>query len=114
LLDVGRRGVLVAFDYRRYQRDTIECARVAAARGAAVVLFTDPWLSPAAASARCVLPTSVSTVGPFDSLVGAMALVEALVAAVLARLGEQAQARMRRLEELRGADAGGAGANGAR
>ncbi len=101
LVDAGRRDVLVAFDYRRYQRDTIQAARVAAGRGAAVVLFTDPWLSPASASARCVLVTSVSTVAPFDSLVGAMALVEALVAAVLARAGEQAQVRMRRLEGLR-------------
>jgi DNA-binding MurR/RpiR family transcriptional regulator len=64
---------------------------------------TDPWLSPAAASARFVLATGVQTmVMPFDSLVSAVALTEALIAGVLARLGETAHARMRRMDELRG------------
>jgi len=103
LADLGRRDVLVAFDYRRYQRDTITSARVAAARGSTVVLVTDPWLSPAAASARFVLVTGVqTTVAPFDSMVSAVALTEALIAGVLARLGERAHARMRHLDELRG------------
>lgn len=104
LIDLKRGDVLIVFDYRRYQADTIESARVAAARGCNVVLFTDPWLSPASASARQVLVTSVETVGPFDSLVGATAVVEALVAAVLDRLGSRAQARMRNLDALRSSD----------
>lgn len=103
LVDLGRRDVLVAFDYRRYQSDTIQSARVAAAQGSTVVLVTDPWLSPAAASAKFVLVTDVqTTVAPFDSMVSAVALTEALIAGVLARLGETAHARMRRLDELRG------------
>jgi DNA-binding MurR/RpiR family transcriptional regulator len=101
LIDVGKRDVLVAFDFRRYQHDTIRSAREAAGHGAAVVVVTDPWLSPASASARHVLATGVESFAPFDSLVGGMALVEALVGAVLGRLGAQAQLRMRRLEELR-------------
>ena len=104
LIDMRKTDVLVVFDYRRYQSDTIESARVAAARGCDVVLFTDPWLSPASASARQVLVTSVETVGPFDSLVGAIALVEALVAAVLRELGPRAEARMQSLERLRAGD----------
>ncbi len=103
LVDLGRRDVLVVFDYRRYQSDTINSAKVAAGRGSTVVLVTDPWLSPAAASARFVLVTGVqTTVMPFDSLVSAVALTEALIASVLARLGEVAHARMRRMDELRG------------
>jgi DNA-binding MurR/RpiR family transcriptional regulator len=101
LVDLRKRDVLIVFDYRRYQADTIESARVAAARGCHVVLFTDPWLSPAANCCGQVLVTSVETIGPFDSLVGATAAVEALVAALLSRLGPQAQARMRGLESLR-------------
>jgi DNA-binding MurR/RpiR family transcriptional regulator len=69
-----------------------------------VVLFTDPWLSPASAFARQVLVTSVETVGPFDSLVGATAVVEAMVAAVLNRLGPRARSRMQSLERLRASD----------
>ena len=101
LIDMRKTDVLVVFDYRRYQTYTIDSARVAAARGCDVILFTDQWLSPASASARQVVVTSVETVGPFDSLVGAMAVVEAIVAAVLARLGARAEARMQNLERLR-------------
>jgi DNA-binding MurR/RpiR family transcriptional regulator len=104
LIDMRKTDVLVVFDYRRYQSDTIECARVAASRGCSVILFTDPWLSPASAFARQVLVTSVETVGPFDSLVGATAVVEALVAAVLRNLGPRAEARMQSLERLRAGD----------
>ena len=104
LIDMRKTDVLVVFDYRRYQPDTIECARLAAGRGCSVVLFTDPWLSPASAFSRQVLVTSVETVGPFDSLVGAMAVVEALAAAVLRRLGPRAEARMQNLDRLRAGD----------
>lgn len=106
LVDLRRRDVLVVFDYRRYQPDSIEAAQVAAARRAEVVLFTDAWLSPASGSAGHVLVTAVETGGAFDSLVAALAAVEAVVAAVLARLGERAQRRMRRIDELRARDPG--------
>jgi len=104
LIDMRKADVLVVFDFRRYQADTIESARVASGQGCNVILFTDPWLSPASAYARQVIVTSVDTVGPFDSLVGAMAVVEAVVAAVLSRLGPRAQARMKNLERLRAGD----------
>src|SRR5213593_141834 len=113
LIDMRKTDVLVIFDYRRYQPDTIECARVAAGRGCDVVLFTDPWLSPASDFARQVRVTSVETVGPFDSLVGAVAVVEAIVAAVLDKLGSRAEARMQNLERLRAGDVlGGAETGG--
>ena len=113
LIDMRKTDVLVVFDYRRYQPDTIESARVAASRGCNVILFTDPWLSPASAFARQVLVASVETVGPFDSLVGAMAVVEALIAAVLRRLGPRAEARMQNLERLRAGDVLGGSDSGA-
>jgi DNA-binding MurR/RpiR family transcriptional regulator len=104
LIDMRKTDVLAVFDYRRYQPDTIECARLAASRGCDVILFTDQWLSPASAFARQVLVTSVETIGPFDSLVGAMAVLEGLVAAVLRKLGARAEARMQSLERLRAHD----------
>jgi len=104
LIDMRKNDVLIVFDYRRYQSDTIESARVASAQGCNVILFTDPWLSPASAFARQVIVTSVDMVGPFDSLVAAMALVEGVVAAVLSRLGPRAQSRMQSLERLRAGD----------
>ncbi len=104
LIDLRKGDVLVVFDYRRYQGDTIESARFVAGLGVNVVLFTDPWLSPASAFARQVVVTSVETAGPFDSLVGATAVVEAVIAAVLVRLGPRAQSRMQSLERLRAGD----------
>jgi len=109
LIDLRKGDVLVVFDYRRYQADTIENARLVAGQGVNVVLFTDPWLSPASAFARQVVVTSVETVGPFDSLVGATAVLEAVVAAVLAKLGPRAQSRMQSLELLSSSAVIGAG-----
>jgi DNA-binding MurR/RpiR family transcriptional regulator len=101
LVDLRKDDVLIVFDYRRYQADTIATARGAAAQGCRVVLFTDPWLSPAASCSGQVLVSSVETIGPFDSLVGATAIVEGLVAALLGRLGQRALERMQSLESLR-------------
>lgn len=101
LIDVGRRTVVVSFDYRRYQNSTIEFSRRAAGRGATVILFTDPWLSPIADVARHVLTSSVVAPSPFDSLVPATATVEAVIAGLAVRLGEKARPRMEELERLR-------------
>lgn len=101
LIDLRKGDILVVFDYRRYQADTIESVRLVSGLGANVALFTDPWLSPASAFSKQVVVTSVETVGPFDSFVGATAVLEAVVAAVLARLGPRAEARMKSLDRLR-------------
>ncbi|MEU5212474.1 MurR/RpiR family transcriptional regulator [Streptomyces sp. NPDC020742] len=101
-VDLGRREVCVVFDFRRYQRDTVELARYAHEHGAKVVLFTDPWLSPAAEFADVVLPVRVEAPSPFDSIVAPVAVVETLVAAVHVRLGAASEERMRAAEEASG------------
>ncbi|GAA1000419.1 MurR/RpiR family transcriptional regulator [Acrocarpospora macrocephala] len=100
LLDMGRRDVLVLFDYRRYQRETIAFARAAASRNVKIILFTDPWLSPAAAVADVVLPGQVRSPSPFDSLTPAVALIETLVAAVVEQLGETGRARVAKYDQM--------------
>lgn len=99
-LDLGKRDVLVAFDFRRYQRDTIEFAREARSRGAAVILVTDPWLSPIAEVADFVLPAVVEAVSPFDSLVTAFGIVDVLIAGVIDEIGDLAEQRVRYLDKL--------------
>jgi DNA-binding MurR/RpiR family transcriptional regulator len=101
LIDLGRRTIVAAFDYRRYQYSTIEFARRAADRGATIILFTDPWMSPLAEVARHVLTASVVAPSAFDSLVPGMAVVEAVIAGLSVRLGERARPRMKALERLR-------------
>lgn len=101
LIDLGPRDVLVLFDYRRYDLGLVEFARQAGARGAHVVLFTDPWMSPAAQTAEIVLPARVEAPSPFDSLVPAIAIVETLVAAVTERIGDNAHSRLAAVETIR-------------
>lgn len=101
LADMGKRDVLIAFDVRRYQQDVIRTARDAHARGATVLLFTDQWLSDLADVADLVYRTRVDTISPWDTLVGMIALVEALALRVDAVLATRAQARLETIETLR-------------
>lgn len=101
LIDIGRRDLIVAFDYRRYQIDTIQFVTAAAERGAQVILFTDPWASPLAACAKVVLAAPVEGPSPFDTMVPALAQVEALIAAVTTRLSSSSRARIAEIEALR-------------
>jgi len=98
-LEVTRRDVLCLFDYRRYQSDTIAAGRMAAERGATLVVFTDPWLSPAVEHARHVLISHADSASPFDSLLGAFALTELITAKAVAALGETGRRRVAELED---------------
>jgi DNA-binding MurR/RpiR family transcriptional regulator len=109
-LDMGRQDVLVAFDFRRYSKDTIEFARAAHTRGSKVILITDPWLSPIAEFAQFILPAAVEAVSPFDSLLPAMAVVDILVAAVIDVIGNSAEQRLRQIENLGASVSHGRGA----
>jgi DNA-binding MurR/RpiR family transcriptional regulator len=100
MLDVGRRDVLVAFDYRRYQHDTARLAACAKEQGATVIVFTDPYLSPLSAQADVILTASVQSPSVFDALTPALALVEAIVAALTDRLGDLPRTRMARYDAL--------------
>lgn len=101
LLDLSRRDVVVVFDVRRYQTDTIALAEAASKRGATIVLVTDPWLSPIADRADHVLTLDVDAPSPYDTLVPCIALIEALVAGVVGRLGDATRRRISALEHLR-------------
>ncbi len=101
LLDVGREHVVCVFDYRRYQDDTVAFGRAAAARGATIVAFTDPWLSPVAQVAHHVLTAYPDAPSPFDSMLGAFALTEAVLAGVVSALGERGRRRVAELEAAR-------------
>jgi DNA-binding MurR/RpiR family transcriptional regulator len=100
LLDVDASTVVVAFDYRRYQRDTIAFGRAAAGQGASLVVCTDPYLSPLASSAAVLLTTTVEGPPPFVTLVPAFALVETLILGVVERGGAESQRRVEAFERL--------------
>ncbi|MHC5705893.1 MurR/RpiR family transcriptional regulator [Streptomyces tirandamycinicus] len=98
LSGLDRRDVVVVFDYRRYEPDALALAQLAAERGGKVIVFTDTWLSPASAHADVVLPSRVSSTSPYDSLVPSLAVIETVVAHVLAALGPSAHDHLRRTE----------------
>ncbi len=100
LLDTDAATVVVAFDYRRYQRDTVAFGRAAAAQGASLVVCTDPYLSPLASSAAVLLTTAIEGPPPFVTLVPAFALIETLILGVVERGGKESQARVAAFERL--------------
>jgi DNA-binding MurR/RpiR family transcriptional regulator len=98
LADVGASDVLVVLDLARYDRAVLDAAGRAAAAGAALVALTDSALSPLASAAKVSYTASVTGAGPFDSHVGLLALVNALLAGVAARLRRSATDRLDRVE----------------
>jgi DNA-binding MurR/RpiR family transcriptional regulator len=96
LLDPG--DVVVVMDLRRYERWVVAAARAAADAGARLVAVTDSALSPLAERADAVFTVDASSPGPFDSHVGTLALANALVAGVAARLRRSATDRLDRIE----------------
>jgi DNA-binding MurR/RpiR family transcriptional regulator len=101
LASIRRNDLLIAFDFRRYDKQVIKFARAHQRGGGEVLLFTDNGLSPIAAVAAAVLPTPVESFSPFDSLVPAMAMAEALIAAVAVECGEQGRRRVNKFERHR-------------
>ncbi|MDC7244367.1 MAG: MurR/RpiR family transcriptional regulator [Sphaerochaetaceae bacterium] len=101
LLDFKKKDVLVVFDVRRYQPDIVEFATQAARRGTEVILFTDEWNSPASRIATCVLVSSVNSISRWDSLVGMMAIVEALMSSYADRQWGKIKLRLQKLEQIR-------------
>lgn len=98
LLDVSPRSCVVAFDFRRYQDDTVRFCRQARSQGARLILFTDPWLSPAADFADVLVTCRVDSDCMFDSLTAAMGATEAMIATLTELLGDTARARIAQFE----------------
>ncbi len=100
ITDAGPDDVVVAIDFQRYERTVTEVARTLREAGAAVVSITDDALSPLATIADAWVGIGVPAIGPFDSTLPAIALVEALVAQVAHELRDDATARLDRTEAL--------------
>jgi DNA-binding MurR/RpiR family transcriptional regulator len=98
IADAGPSMLLVVFDYRRYDEETVAFARAIKRRGATVALMTDNWMSPVAKSADVVITSRVEAPSPFDSLVPAMAVTESVIAAVADSLGERGRSRIEGME----------------
>jgi DNA-binding MurR/RpiR family transcriptional regulator len=92
------RDTLIAIDIRRYERSLVGLTRWAGDRGAHVVAITDGPLSPLATGAAEPFFISAQGVGPFDSVIGGLALANVLIAGVAARLRQTAPPRLDAIE----------------
>jgi DNA-binding MurR/RpiR family transcriptional regulator len=101
IADFTRKDVLVAFDFRRYQPKTFAFCQTAKEKGLRIVLFTDLDLSPIAEMADVVIPITVETTTPLDTLAVAIATTDALLIRLVKMLAAQAPKRMAMLEMLR-------------
>ncbi|TIV73734.1 MAG: MurR/RpiR family transcriptional regulator, partial [Mesorhizobium sp.] len=99
---MGKRDLLIVFDYRRYQRDVVAFAQLAAARRVRILLFTDPWLSPISEIAELTLTCPIEVNSPYDTMASSVAQIEAVVAQILASMERRTRERIEELEEIRG------------
>lgn len=88
------KDVLVVFDFRRYEPQALQLAREFKRRRAKVVLITDKWISRVASASDHILTAFSESPSPFDSFVGAVALVETMVLVCAGLIGEDAQSRL--------------------
>jgi DNA-binding MurR/RpiR family transcriptional regulator len=105
LIDMGKRDLLVVFDYRRYQSDVVDFAQQAHRHGVEILLFTDPSHSPIADIATLTMVATTDALSPFDTLTTAVAQVEAICAHALESRGQPARRRIEEIEAIRRANA---------
>jgi len=92
--------VLVAVDFRRYERWVVDAAAEAAAAGVWTVAVTDSLLSPLSAGAQRTFVVAAAGAGPFDSHVGTLSVFNLLVTGVADQLRAVATERLDRLETV--------------
>ncbi len=83
--DLDSGDLLVAISLAPYTRQTVDAVAQALEQGADLMVLTDSALSPIARSAAHALLFRADSPSFFQSMVGALALTEALVAAVAVR-----------------------------
>ena len=94
LAQVGKKDLLIALTFQPYRSETLGAVRVAKRRGAKVIGITDSATSPLAREADQALICPTHTPQFFQSQAAVTALLETLIALLVARAGEEAQARI--------------------
>ena len=94
LATAGEGDLLIALTFQPYRAETMNAVRMAKRRGVDVVGVTDSVTSPLAREAGRTLICPTHTPQFFQSHAAVTGLLEALVAVLVARAGEEAQARI--------------------
>lgn len=93
--------VLVALTFQPYRTETMDAVRRAAAAGTTVIGLTDSPTSPLARHSDHILIAPTHTPQFFESHAAATALLEGLIAVMVARAGDDASARIERFHRQR-------------
>ena len=101
MLDMRGNDILIVFDIRRYQPDSIMTAEWAAERGAIIILLTDRWMIELSKLSRYVLRCEVQASTPWDTLVGMIAVVELIASSLDQATWPSLKARLEALDQLR-------------
>ncbi len=89
LMRIDENDVLFAATYDPYRQDTVKAARFAKSRGARLISLTDSRASPIAADADLLLIAPTATPQFFPSMLGMIALLESLLAFIVAETGSE-------------------------
>jgi len=98
MADMRPGDTLLLLDLPRYDAWLVEAAQAALSRHATVIALSDSVLSPLARRADLHFVVTAKGNGPFDSYVGALALIDVLVAGVADRLRATATESLDRIE----------------
>jgi DNA-binding MurR/RpiR family transcriptional regulator len=98
LAGLDAADVVLAVDLRRYDSALLDAIAVVEPTGASIIAVTDGLLSPLAERSAVAFAVSGDGAGPFDSHIGALALFNALVAGVAAKLRTTATKRIDAIE----------------
>jgi DNA-binding MurR/RpiR family transcriptional regulator len=93
-------STLIVIDLRRYDTWVLDALAVAHGLGLWTAALTDSYLSPLAARAARTFVLSAGSVGPFDSHVGTLALLDLVVNEVAVRVRPTAGPRLDRIEQV--------------
>lgn len=88
----------IIVDLRRYERWVLDTHRMLADRGVWSAAISDNALSPLANLADVAFDVAAASNGPFDSHVGTLALLNAVITSTAAELRESAAERLRAIE----------------
>lgn len=101
LHNAGPGDVLIAITVTPYSRETIDACRFAQRKGVTLVLISDSDIVSPDFSADETLIASPLSTHHLACYVGTLAVIEVLVAMIVAEAGEPARERIRSYEELR-------------
>jgi DNA-binding MurR/RpiR family transcriptional regulator len=101
LTDVRAGDLMVVFTFRPYRQETIDAAQVAKSRKAKIIAITDSRTAPVALGAYKVFLIPTETPQFFPAISSAVALIECLLAFIVARGGRKAVRNIEAFDRMR-------------